>query len=133
MCNHTVAMTDEIERRALLPASPEAVWEAITAPDQLPQWFGADVEFELTPGGQATFRGHDGDRRRGVVEEVDPPRRLVFRWWPLGRPLDTSTVTVDLQPAGDAEETQVVVTERRAAPATPAGGTRAQSRRAVSA
>ena len=133
MCNHTVAMTDQIERRAVLPASPEAVWEAITAPDQLPQWFGADVDFDLVPGGEATFRGHDGDRRRGVVEEVDAPRRLVFRWWPLGQPLDASTVSVDLQPDGDGEDTEVVVTERRAVPATPAGGTGAEARLAVSA
>ena len=132
MCNHTVAMTDEIERRALLPAPPEAVWDAITAPDQLPQWFGADVEFDLAPGGQARFRGHDGDRRRGVVEEVDAPRRLTFRWWPLGHPLDASTVTVELEPSGD-DATEVVVTERRETPAAPAGETRVQSRLAVSA
>lgn len=110
---------DEIERRAVMPAACADVWAAITSPAELPRWFGADVDLRLEPGGDAVFRGHDGERRRGTVDEVDAPRLLSFRWWPLGRPLEESTVTVTLRPVNAGAETEVVVTERRARP--PAG------------
>lgn len=109
-----------MSRRAVVPAAAEDVWAAMTAPDRLRQWFGADVEFELVAGGTAVFRGHDGDRRRGTVLEVQPPRLLRFRWWPLGRPLDATTVVIEVHPR-DEGASEVVVTERRDEPATLAG------------
>jgi uncharacterized protein YndB with AHSA1/START domain len=48
-------------------------------------WFGAQVEFEALPGGPATFRWPDGRSREATVEEMDPPRRLSFRWAPFER------------------------------------------------
>lgn len=105
-----------MSRRRVVPAGPDEVWAAVTAPDQLRQWFGADVDLELVAGGSAVFRGHDGQRRRGTILEADAPRRLRFSWWPLGQPLEASTVVVEIAPRPDGS-TEVVVTEHRDAPA----------------
>ena len=75
-------MQGEIERRVVLPVSGDELWEAITDSDQLSEWFGADVDLDPRPGGDATFVGEDGEVRRARVEEVDHGRRLAFRWWP---------------------------------------------------
>lgn len=52
---------------------------------ELSAWFGARVELEARPGGLATFRWPDGRSREATLEEMDPPRRLTFRWAPFER------------------------------------------------
>jgi uncharacterized protein YndB with AHSA1/START domain len=74
-----------VEREIFLPASPERVWSSLTEGRELSAWFGAEVEFETRPGGPATFRWPDGRSREATVEEMDPPRRLSFRWAPFER------------------------------------------------
>jgi uncharacterized protein YndB with AHSA1/START domain len=74
-----------VEREIILPASPELVWLSLTEGRELSAWFGAEVEFEARPGGPATFRWPDGHSREATVEEMDPPRRLSFRWAPFER------------------------------------------------
>jgi uncharacterized protein YndB with AHSA1/START domain len=102
MCNHEVAMSklQNVERSVELPATPDVVWEAVTASEQLSAWFGAEVDLELRPGGPARFRGHDGAHRHGLVEEVDLGHRLTFRWWPLGAAgSDATRVNLTVEPA----------------------------------
>jgi uncharacterized protein YndB with AHSA1/START domain len=74
-----------IDRQILLPASPERVWSALTEGKQLSSWFGAEVELEPRRGGSAIFRWPEGRCREATVEEMDPPRRLSFRWAPFER------------------------------------------------
>lgn len=65
------------------PDPVSRLWEAITDPAQLGQWFPTAVEYgELAPGGPITFRFAE-DRypaMSGQFLEVDPPRRLSFTW-----------------------------------------------------
>jgi uncharacterized protein YndB with AHSA1/START domain len=65
------------------PHAVSRVWDAITDPARLEQWFPTTVEFdELDPGGPITFRFAE-DRypaMKGVFREVSPPRRLSFTW-----------------------------------------------------
>jgi uncharacterized protein YndB with AHSA1/START domain len=74
------AQVMEIEREILFPASPEEVWEALTEPSRLGEWFANDVELDPTPGGAGVFRWDDGDERRAVVREAEPGERLVLDW-----------------------------------------------------
>jgi uncharacterized protein YndB with AHSA1/START domain len=74
-----------VEREIVLPASPERVWSSLTEGKELSVWFGAQVEFDARLGGSATFRWPDGRSREATVEEMDPPRRLSFRWAPFER------------------------------------------------
>ena len=67
-------MTDLIERELSLPASVADVWRAITDPDWLAGWLADEVQLELRPGGEASFRLGD-EVRTGWVEEVSSPGR----------------------------------------------------------
>ena len=49
----------EVEREVVLDAPPEEVWEALTEPERLEEWFANDVEFDLERGGD--FRWDDGE------------------------------------------------------------------------
>ena len=106
---------DAVTREIVLPADADEVWEAITEPDRLGDWFGAEVHLDLWPGGDAEFVEDDGAVRRGVVEEVEPGRKLAYRWWPQRaegddrEDLDESRVelTIEEVPSG----TRLVVVE----------------------
>ena len=63
-----------IRREIVLPAPREDVWDALTDPDRLAEWFANDVDFDLRPGGGASFRWSNGEERSATVTEVDPER-----------------------------------------------------------
>jgi uncharacterized protein YndB with AHSA1/START domain len=69
-----------IRREIVLPAPREDVWDALTDPDRLAEWFANDVDFDLRPGGGASFRWSNGEERSATVTEVEPERRLAFEW-----------------------------------------------------
>jgi uncharacterized protein YndB with AHSA1/START domain len=70
----------QIEREIVFPASPAEVWEALTDPARLEEWFATEVELDAQPGGEGIFRWGDGDERRAVVREAEPEERLVLDW-----------------------------------------------------
>ena len=70
----------EVEREVTFPAEPEEVWEALTDPERLEEWFANDVELDPRPGGSGTFRWDDGDERHATVREAEPAKRLVLDW-----------------------------------------------------
>src|SRR3954471_2201203 len=83
--NHRVACQGEekavqIEREIVFPATPDEVWEALTEPERLEEWFANEVELDAQPGGEGVFRWGDGDERRAVVREAEPGERLVLDW-----------------------------------------------------
>jgi uncharacterized protein YndB with AHSA1/START domain len=106
-----------VEREIFLPASPERAWSALTDGKELSAWFGAEVDFEARPGGPATFQWPDGRERTATVEEMDPPRRLSFRWAPFertvagARVVPATRVELTLEPSG--EGTLLRLSERR--------------------
>jgi uncharacterized protein YndB with AHSA1/START domain len=70
----------EIERKILVPEEAEEVWESLTDPERLEEWFATDVELDARPGGKGVFRWGDGDERRAVVRELEEAERLVLDW-----------------------------------------------------
>jgi uncharacterized protein YndB with AHSA1/START domain len=107
-----------IARTIDLPATVEEVWTELTEPDRLSRWFGARVEIELRPGGRVAVLEADGTQRLGVVETIEPGRRLAFRWAPFSRSPDGAP---SLSPPGRVEfeleardgGTRLLVTETR--------------------
>jgi uncharacterized protein YndB with AHSA1/START domain len=91
-----------VTRELELDARPEEVWEALTDPGELSEWFANDVELDPEPGGEGIFRWDDGDVRHAVVEEVIPLERFAFTW-------EDSRVVIELEeiPCG----TRVTVVE----------------------
>jgi uncharacterized protein YndB with AHSA1/START domain len=63
------------------PHSVERLWQAITLPDELVQWFPSRVDLEPRVGGTIRFSGdpHIEDTS-GTVLVFDPPHRLAFSW-----------------------------------------------------
>lgn len=70
-------------------ATPERVWQLWADPRQLERWWGPPTypatvtSHDLSAGGRVEYHmtGPEGDQPKGywVVEEVEPPHRLVFR------------------------------------------------------
>jgi uncharacterized protein YndB with AHSA1/START domain len=85
----TTGSYEQVEGRPLVrfertfPHPVAAVWDAVTDPRRLAQWFPTSVEFDaLRADEQITFRFAE-DRypaMRGVFREVRAPERLVFTW-----------------------------------------------------
>ena len=92
-----------IRREILLDAPREEVWEALTDPERLEDWFANDVDLDLRPCGGASFRWANGEERHAVVREVEPGERLAFDWEDEGE--------VEFTLADDADGTLLTVVE----------------------
>ena len=103
---------EQVEREVELPAPPAEVWDAVTDAEVLGDWLDAEVELDLRPGGAGTFRFPDGQVRRAMVREIDEGARFSFTWWPVTGPRigRTSTVSIDIEPAGAGSRLRLVET-----------------------
>jgi uncharacterized protein YndB with AHSA1/START domain len=70
----------EVSREIVFPVPPGEVWEALTDPEQLEEWFANDVELDAREGGEGVFRWDDGEERHATVVEATPGERLVLDW-----------------------------------------------------
>jgi len=98
-----------IRREIVLPNPREEVWEALTEPERLEDWFANDVDLDLRPGGGASFRWSNGEERSATVTEVEPGRRLAFEWDDCG-PEGGGEVEFTLDDAADGTRLTVVET-----------------------
>ncbi len=68
---------DEIRSSTTIDAPPERVWQAITTPSEMKQWFfGVDTEADWRPGGRLVHRGEyrwQALRRQGRDRRVRAP------------------------------------------------------------
>jgi uncharacterized protein YndB with AHSA1/START domain len=112
MCNQTlrkVALMEfgTIEREIHIDASPEVVFDVVSRPEHLRQWWPDDARYDVVPGaaGEIVF----GDVGAGgmvvgfTVEESEPPHTFSFRWThPSGEPAaagNSLLVTFELTPS----------------------------------
>lgn len=70
----------DITRSIDISAPAGRVWAAITDPELIAQWFGDKAEFDATPGGTGSFGWPEHGTFRVVVEHVEVPKTLVYRW-----------------------------------------------------
>jgi len=70
----------EVTREIVFPVPPDEVWEALTDPEQLEEWFANDVELDPREGGEGVFRWDDGEERHATVLVAEPGERLVLDW-----------------------------------------------------
>jgi uncharacterized protein YndB with AHSA1/START domain len=106
-----------IEREIHVDASPEVVFEVVSTPEHLEQWWPDEAVFEPVPGatGELVFGDRDAPGAHVpvlTVVDVDPPRRFSF-WWSDDAEVagegNALFVAFDLEPAG--EGTLVRMTE----------------------
>jgi uncharacterized protein YndB with AHSA1/START domain len=124
MCNQTLQIGGismeygSIEREIHVDASPEVVFEVVSRPEHLREWWPDEAELEPSSGAE----GHIVFQRAApeepvvvpiTVVDVRPPRRFSFRWvYDAGTtpgPDNSLLVTFDLEPSG--EGTRVRMTE----------------------
>ena len=92
----------EIEREIVVLEAPSEVWESLTDPKRLEDWFASEVELDARPGGEGVFRWANGDERRAVVRELVESERLVLDWD------DGGSVAIELEPRVDGTRVHVV-------------------------
>lgn len=107
-----------IEREIYVEASPEVVFEVVSSPEHLKQWWPDDAAYDPVPGGTGTIVF--GDREAGgtvvgfEVVSAEPPHSFSFRWTqPEGEPAaegNSLLVTFDLTASGGG--TLLKMTER---------------------
>ena len=94
----------QVEREIVFPEeSPAEVWEALTEPERLEEWFATEAELDPTPGGAGVFRWGDGDERRATVREAAEQERLVLEWDD-----DGGRVVIELEQIDDGTLLRVV-------------------------
>ncbi len=97
-----------IEREVYIEAAPEVVFDVVSSPDHLREWWPDEARYDPVPGavGEIAF----GDCSSGgkvvplTVVRVEPPRTFAFRWaHPADEPAGVGNsllVTFDLTPSG---------------------------------
>ena len=105
-------MPARVVRSVVVPAPAETVWRALVEDGHLSAWFGEDAELDAFPGGQLVV-SEDGRRRRAVVVDIEPARRLAFRWLPGTHRLGFVWGPDDV-PAGTSGEVELTLTEMAA-------------------
>ncbi|WP_261555090.1 SRPBCC domain-containing protein [Frankia tisae] len=100
-----------IERELHVDAPPEVVFEVLSVPEHIRDWWSAETEFEPVAGTASRLTWTDKDTGQAkstpfTVVEVDPPRRFSFRWTyededEATGPGNSLLVTFELIPSGE--------------------------------
>lgn len=75
--------TVAVERSVLIDAPRQRVWQAITDPAQLEQWYAPGCPWEipgLEVGATVKFHNTDTDIQLATIEELEPLHRFTLRW-----------------------------------------------------
>lgn len=104
-----VTTSDQVRKQLDIEAPIHAVWSALTTPEGLLAWFPTEgAQIDLRPGGRLSLAWAE-DADEGLVDEVERPHRLVFRWRPVGRDRPYTTVAFSLQDLGGS--TRLILVE----------------------
>jgi uncharacterized protein YndB with AHSA1/START domain len=97
-----------IERELHVDASPEVVFDVLSRPEHIREWWSAEVESADEATGTLTWTEEgSGERKstRFTVVEADRPRRFSFRWiheeGTVAGPGNSLLVTFELVPRRD--------------------------------
>jgi uncharacterized protein YndB with AHSA1/START domain len=108
-----------IEREIHVDASPEIVFEVISSPVHLEEWWPDEATLDPVPGGTGELVFGDDENPRAHVAEItvvdaEPPRLFSFRWvYPEGEVATESNalfVTFELTPSGGGTLVRMVET-----------------------
>lgn len=110
-----------IEREIVIEAPPRVVWQVITQPQHISEWFSDQAEIDLRPGGPGTLVfQHRATKDLTepvdvgiVVETFEPPHRFSFRWaHPAGaEPRADNSLLVEFTLIPEGEHTRLRLVE----------------------
>ncbi|WP_285116179.1 SRPBCC domain-containing protein [Leifsonia sp. fls2-241-R2A-40a] len=119
MSDNPASVIDEeaftVSRTIHIAAPVHKVWSAVTEPEHISRWFGQTVLDGSGPGARGTMSFDGYPDIAIVVEELDEPRSVSYRW---GEPATSTVFTFTLDPDADGTRLTVVETgfERTDAP-----------------
>ncbi|NUS17927.1 MAG: polyketide cyclase [Streptomyces sp.] len=99
-----------LEREIRIDASPEVVFDVVSSPEHLREWWPDEAEFSPVPGEAGRIGFGDvvngkGDWMQFTVVDAVPPRLFSFRWTheegETAAPGNSNLVVFELEPAGD--------------------------------
>lgn len=117
MENHDVAL-GTIERELYIDAAPEIVFDVVSNPERVAEWWPDAATYEVRPGstGEIVFGDPDTDGKTMTltVMEVEPPTTFSFRWTHAAHeraaPGNSLLVTFQLTPSGSGTRLRLVET-----------------------
>ena len=75
---------ETIEREIRIDASPEVVFDVVSSPRHVREWWPDEADFPVEPGGVGRIgfgdTSQDASWAQFVVVDVVPPRLFSFRW-----------------------------------------------------
>ena len=106
-------MTDKIEREISIQAPITTVWDVITKPEYISQWFGSQAEIDLRRGGKGKLSWSEEIEVPLEIVEVEKPHLFSFLW--IAPDEETKSAhqqtLVEFRLAEDGAETKVYLTE----------------------
>src|SRR5512146_2130790 len=89
----------------VIQAAPELIWDSLTLPGRLRDWFCDYARIDARKGGLLQAGWNSGYHAEGTLAVFAPPRTLAFSWLGTGEPAPTA-IRVSLAPvAGGARVT----------------------------
>ncbi|MGY2129630.1 SRPBCC domain-containing protein [Blastococcus sp. SYSU DS0617] len=106
-----------IERELHIDASPEVVFDVVSNPEHVREWWPDEAEYPAVPGGEGRIGfGDAGDRTwvRFTVVNAVPNRLFSFRWThadgEVAAPGNSMLVVFELEPAGSGTRLRMTET-----------------------
>ena len=94
------------------------LWGALTEPERMARWLGAEVHIQARVGGAVALRWAGGEQMDGVITVLEPGRVLAYTWREPVLGVE-SVVRFELRPAGSGT---LLVLEHTGVPAEQAAG-----------
>jgi uncharacterized protein YndB with AHSA1/START domain len=93
-----------IQREITIEAPPEVVYQVISRPEHLREWWPDEAELDPVPGATGVITFGDPAGAKGAVPitvvEAEPSRRFSFRWVYEAEESPALLVTFELSPHG---------------------------------
>lgn len=106
--------TSTVSRTLRIEAPRALVWAALTAPEQIAQWFGQRADFPdgVHQGAEGTFGWTDHGDFPARIEAYEPHTRFAFAWGTPGEPIrDDNSTTATFTLTAEGEGTVLTVVE----------------------
>lgn len=94
-----------LERQIHIEASPEVVFEVVSRPEHIREWWSDEATLDPAPGAVGELAWGDREHVEAItVVDLEPPRRFSFRWVApeneAATPGNSLLVSFDLEPSG---------------------------------
>jgi uncharacterized protein YndB with AHSA1/START domain len=112
--------SDAITREIVINASPETVYDVVSRPEHIVEWFSDEADFDPVRDARGVLIWRDKETNQATTVEMtvvaaDRPRVFAFHWISPDRqratPTATDPVLVEFRITAEPDGTRLVVTE----------------------